>query len=121
MQIFKDRKEKEFFYKGTSYLMDYPEVFNSSNVKKILNLLDNDSSLFNIFYEKLEHNQFVVRIGLENNNSVMENVSLIASGIKSRNRLVGSIGIIGPKRINYNKAVASVCCVANNISNYLDS
>lgn len=113
-----EQEKKEFFYEGTNYIMDYPEVADSKHFKILTDLLGEKDDLLKGFYERLEEDPFVVKIGGESEDFVSD-FSMIISGIRLNNSTIGAVGALGPKRINYSKAVSVVRCVADNVSSYL--
>ena len=60
-----------------------------------------------------------VKIGAENEFAELENSSLVAVNYKVGGKVVGRIGVIGPKRMNYAKVIASLDCISNQIDRIL--
>ena len=56
----------------------------------------------------------------ENNIKELENTSLITVDYKVGDRTLGKIGVIGPKRMNYAKVIASLDCISNHIDSILE-
>lgn len=121
LAMLKNNEKSGFYYKGTNYLADYPEFSKTEPFKKLLTLLDNSDYLFQSLFNDLNNYRFVIKIGEENHEKLMKDFTLIASAINVKKHVVGAVGMLGPKRINYNKAVASVCSVADNVSNLLSN
>jgi heat-inducible transcriptional repressor len=120
-ELMEEQEKKDLFYEGTSYLMDYPEIADSEHFKTVASFLGKTEDLIKEFYGWLGTKPFIVRIGDEISDNQINDFSIILSGIRLNEDTVGAVGVLGPKRLNYNKAVASVCCVADNISHCLSN
>ena len=62
-----------------------------------------------------------VIIGSENSVDEMKNSTLVYQKIKSGGRVVGAIGIIGPRRMDYSRVISTVETIAGNISELLNT
>jgi heat-inducible transcriptional repressor len=60
-----------------------------------------------------------VTIGKENKLEQFKNCSLITATYKINGKTIGSVGIIGPTRMEYSKAISIVECMTNNLSEML--
>lgn len=102
---------------GTRYLLRYPEFSDPEFIENILKIVDNADIIIKILNERIQHesNQNVtVLIGSETHTQILENYSLIASRYQLSNSS-GLIGLLGPKRMNYQKVISLV----NYTSKYL--
>ena len=105
----------EFSYKshmhmaGRTKLLDYREFDNVSKVKEILNKFDDDSMVKKI---EADNNDINVYIGHENNFD--DDVSIIKTKYIV-NGEDGTIAIVGPKRMDYEKVVSLLDFIKHNI------
>ena len=60
-----------------------------------------------------------VFIGSENTDKVMENSALIYRTIRRSGRVVGAIGVIGPRRMDYSRVIAVIDQLASRIDEML--
>lgn len=60
-----------------------------------------------------------VSIGSENKQEQFRDCSLITATYRINGKTVGSVGIIGPTRMEYSKAISVVECMTNNLSDML--
>ena len=60
-------------------------------------------------------------IGSESPVEVMNNSSLIFRSVKSNGKVVGAVGVIGPRRMDYSKVVTLVEYLSRGISRLMDS
>jgi heat-inducible transcriptional repressor len=60
-----------------------------------------------------------VSIGSENKVEQFRDCSLITATYKINGKTIGSVGIIGPTRMEYSKAISIVECMTSNLSDML--
>jgi heat-inducible transcriptional repressor len=60
-----------------------------------------------------------VSIGSENKLEQFKDCSLITATYRINGKTIGSVGIIGPTRMEYSKAISIVECMTNNLSDML--
>lgn len=105
---------------GTSNIMEQPEFSDPKNLKKILKTLDNRERLLEVMNSYLSSGTLKIHIGRENSLDGFEECSVITACYKSRNRVVGGVGIIGPIRMKYRRVVPLVRHLADSISRVLE-
>lgn len=99
----KDDKSSEIFMEGTTNIFNYPEYNDIDNAKEILNLLYNKDYVI----ELIEPNgEISIKIGDENYLPEAKNCSVISAEYSFGGKPLGTIGLIGPKRINYSRVIA---------------
>lgn len=109
-KAFNDFSIKNHTYmSGRTNLLDYKEFDNVSKVKEILKKLDNEDMIKNI---EASDNDINVYIGHENNFD--DDVSIIKTKYTAGND-EGTIAIVGPKRIDYEKIVSLLEYIKHNI------
>lgn len=101
---------------GTKHLLNEPEFDDLDKVRGILELIENEDIIVHILsqYEK-QSSDFQVLIGKEMNNELLEDYSVVLSSYQI-GQATGSIGLIGPKRMNYSKMVTLVSQISKIIS-----
>lgn len=99
----KDDKSSEIFMEGTTNIFNYPEYNDIDNAKEILNLLYNKDYVI----ELIEPNgEISIKIGDENYLPEAKNCSIISAEYSFGGKPLGTIGLIGPRRINYSRVIA---------------
>ncbi|MFT9076281.1 heat-inducible transcriptional repressor HrcA [Ethanoligenens sp.] len=97
--------DAEVFLGGETNLFCYPE-FHDGSALEIIHFLEQREQLFKLVDDV--HGPVNVRIGTENGTDSMRSSSLIAAPYKVGGRPQGSVGIIGPIRMNYAKLVSHI-------------
>lgn len=89
---------------GKNVLFDQPEFANDANkIKKLLEMFESPE----VFREVEEgENEISIHIGGENGDD--EDVSIISAKVKIPGQKEGSIAIVGPKRMDYDRVVSSM-------------
>lgn len=94
---------------GRTNLLSYKEFDNTSKIKEILNKFDDDNMVSKI---QTDDNNISVFIGHENNFD--DDVSIIKTKYTS-NGEEGTIAIVGPKRMDYERIVSLLDFIKQNI------
>ena len=103
---------------GTLNIFNQPEFKDIDKLKSLLGVLEQEAILKDLLGVNLPSG-LSVRIGGENKHEAIANCSLITATYQVNNDVMGSIGILGPTRMPYSKAISLVECVTSHLSNTL--
>ena len=94
---------------GTQNIMVQPEFLSEpEELKKLVSMLEDANFVVHLLEEESEQSgRANVRIGSENSAGKIDKYSIVTANYKLGN-IVGTLGIIGPKRMNYAKVVSLV-------------
>ncbi len=95
----------KIYLEGASKVFDFPEFKKIDTAKNFLSILDTKEEMLEIFNSGLAKD-INVFIGDENDNEDLKDLSIITFKHKVGNKDMGTIGIIGPKRMNYSKVIS---------------
>ena len=103
---------------GTPNLLSHPEFSNLKKVQGVIELIENEDIIVHILdkYESPDEGVKVL-IGKEMQHEQLKDYSLVVSNYELGSAK-GSIGIIGPKRMNYSKMLSLVEYVSTMISKF---
>ncbi|TKJ41110.1 heat-inducible transcription repressor HrcA [candidate division LCP-89 bacterium B3_LCP] len=104
-EVFDFSEKDEYLVGGVRSLASQPEFYNVEELRKVLTLLEDKSLFLHLFARETDGIQ--VKIGRENAVKSLSSLSIVTAPYKFHN-LTGVIGIIGPMRMNYPKAVSIV-------------
>lgn len=107
----------EIYHDGAANILNLPEFNDISKARSFLNTLEEKELLFNVLKDSQE--DINVSIGSENKYEQLQNCSLITATYKLNGKVIGSIGVIGPTRMEYSKVISVVDCMTNNLSDIL--
>jgi len=95
--------EEKLYLSGATNMLTQPEFKDVSKVKMIFDLFDESETLARMFADAPEGIQ--VRIGDENRLEAMSSCSVITATYMFDGQTVGTIGLIGPTRMEYAKVI----------------
>jgi heat-inducible transcriptional repressor len=110
--------EEQLYRGGTATLLEQPEFADTRVVRPLLSLLEDGYAMLRILDDAMESSDVVVRIGRENSTEGLQQVSLVARNY-GVGRAEGIVGLIGPTRMDYERAMSAVRCVAGGLSEAL--
>ena len=100
---------------GVNRLLEYPEYADVDSLKSMLGMFEHKDALLDLVAADSENDDVHIYIGSENTVDVMNNSTLVYRQIKRGGRVVGAIGIIGPRRMNYSKVIETINQLAEGI------
>lgn len=115
----------EFELGGDLYIGGMAEVFNLpdfsdiSKIKRIVRTIEDKNLIINLLDRAMESEGIQVFIGSENPCLEMSDCSMVTSTYREGGRVIGTLGIIGPKRMNYSEVISIVGCTAKLLSRVL--
>jgi heat-inducible transcriptional repressor len=107
----------EPYLEGLRLLLSQPEFSNSPRMLGILEVLEGLDWLRNISGQESSKGGIKVVIGEENPEPALQELSLLASQYGVPDKASGIVGVIGPKRMDYAKAISSLNCLSALLSN----
>jgi heat-inducible transcriptional repressor len=119
-EIVADEDKLEYgepYLEGLCLLLSQPEFTNSPRMLKILEVLEGEDWLRNIFCQEFSKGGVKVVIGEENQEPALKDLSLITSQYGVPDKASGIVGVIGPKRMDYAKAISSLNWLSTLLSN----
>ncbi len=106
-KIFSCQQDSEMFIGGRINVLTQPEYNSPENVQGIIELMEDNEIIVHLLKDKVGTEGISVTIGEENKNEQLKQMSVISSTYRVGD-VFGSIGIIGPTRMNYSSLVALV-------------
>ena len=100
---------------GTQNLLSYPEFDDLDRVRGVVELIENEDIIVHILEKYEESGGVKILIGTEMQNPLLDDYSLIVSNYQIGSAM-GSIGLIGPKRMKYSKMISLVNYVSGIVS-----
>ena len=107
--VFRDFSNKNLNIMGKSNMLNQPEFNNVEKIRSIVSKLDNKGILSDI---EEKNNDIKIYIGKENN--IDEDVTIIKTKYSTATE-DGTIAIVGPKRMDYDRVVALLEYIKENI------
>lgn len=99
----------EIFTSGTTNIFKYPEISDRSSASELISTLEEKKLLGNLLVDDIESNGrtsgIQVYIGRETEVSSMKDCSVVTATYEFEEGVYGKVGIIGPKRMDYEKVM----------------
>ena len=95
----------KIYLDGTNRIFDLPEFKSLEVAKRFINLIDTKEIVLDLLNTGFA-NDINVYIGDENKNKELQDFSIVTFKHKYKNKDLGTIGIIGPKRMDYSKVIS---------------
>ena len=103
---------------GATNMLNYPEYSDMGKAKNFLSAIETKDKLYGML-TKATKMEFTVTIGAENEDAQMQDCSVVTATYRIGNDPIGSMGIIGPTRMNYSRVLAILRYMGNGLSEML--
>ncbi|MDI7277217.1 MAG: heat-inducible transcriptional repressor HrcA [Anaerolineae bacterium] len=115
------RSEREIHRDGLLHVLRQPEFAQVDKFRQVVEVLERRSLLESIIAEVLWANGVQVIIGGEGRWDDIEDYSLVLSAYGVRGEANGVVGVLGPIRMSYDRAIPAVRFVARLMSNLVEN
>ncbi len=109
---------EQMLVNGTTNMFAQPEFKDVERVKNIMDALEGEGPLRKVFINKTTEGTQVI-IGDEIPDATVSCCSMVKTSYKVKGEAAGTIGIVGPTRMDYSKAVALVELISEQLSEML--
>lgn len=113
-QVLNIPSQEKIFYGGKTNMLKQPEFQDIKKIQSLFDLIEEDEDFYNIL--KKTPDGIHVRIGRENKIQAMDQCSLITATYRVGNSQMGTIAILGPKRMQYSKVISLLTFLSKQLS-----
>ncbi|MCR5847412.1 MAG: heat-inducible transcriptional repressor HrcA [Lachnospiraceae bacterium] len=109
-ETIKEDEDLEIYTSGTNNIFKYPELSDNQKASDLINAFEEKQLLTQLIDENSEEgsNEIKVYIGEESPIQTMKDCSIVTANYEFGDGMRGMIGIIGPKRMDYDKVVGTI-------------
>ena len=111
-KIIDEEDQLQIYTSGATNILKYPELSDNNKASEILHTLEEKNMLTRLITDKMENDAeetgIQVYIGNESSIESMKDCSLVTATYKLEDGVYGKVGIIGPKRMDYERVVESL-------------
>jgi heat-inducible transcriptional repressor len=119
-QALQDDEEEELYIEGTSQILDYPEfAADVAKIRTIFKAFEEKHHLITLLDQTMAAQGVQIIISPEEHFPKMQ-LSLVASSYGSHRSPLGSLGVIGPMRMDYARLVPIVRYTASMVTDLLN-
>ena len=109
----------ELHYSGLNHLLQYPEYSDVNKFGEIINTFEEKDQLLELVSGS-NADDINVLIGSENSVKVMSDSAIVFKQIKKDGKTIGAIGVVGPRRMDYARVLATLNELSDNITDLIE-
>lgn len=109
------------YVEGASRLLSEAHADDVPHADRLMNALERRANVLGMLRSALEERSVFLWIGDENPQPELRSVSVVGANYGLGHRNLGSVGVVGPLRMDYATAIASVRGAARELSRYCES
>ncbi len=118
--ILGESPQSQIYVEGTAQIVTAPEFADQAQLRELLAAIEEKHRLITVLNSCIETPEPVfVQIGVKEISQSGENIALISAPYSTHDRSQGSLGILGPTRMHYERAMTAVAYVAQLFSEAL--
>lgn len=109
-ETIKEDEDLEIYTSGTNNIFKYPELSDNQKASDLINAFEEKQLLTQLIDDTNEEgsDEIKVYIGEESPIQTMKDCSIVTANYEFGDGMRGMIGIIGPKRMDYDKVVGTI-------------
>lgn len=112
------RDDKKVYSNGMTNILNYPEFNDVKKIKHFLEVLQQKNTLIEVL--KNESEGMNILIGNENIIDEFKDCSLLTATYKFNGETLGTIGVVGPIRMNYDNVVSVLQFLSSELKNCIE-
>jgi heat-inducible transcriptional repressor len=118
--ILGENPQSQIYVEGTAQIVTAPEFADQAQLGELLAAIEEKHRLITVLNSCIETPEPVfVQIGVKEISQSGENIALISAPYSTHDNVQGSLGVIGPTRMHYERAMTAVAYVAQLFSEAL--
>ncbi|HEX3324154.1 MAG TPA: hypothetical protein VHR65_03290, partial [Solirubrobacterales bacterium] len=106
---------------GVSRLLSSEHLADLPHVDELMGALEGRAAVLGVLRSALEERSVFLWIGGENPQPELRSVSVVGANYGLAHRNLGAVGVVGPLRMDYATAIASVRGAAHELSRYCET
>ncbi len=113
-------EEQRVYVGGTASLLEDVRPEELAACRHLLEVLERRAELFGLLGGTLGSRRPFVRVGTDLESRDLQHVSLVGASYGLANRTLGAVSLLGPVRMDYEKAIRSVRAAAHELSRFVE-
>ena len=109
--------EQSVLMEGEDKFLKHAEYLDVNRIKDFLSVVTKKEKVFSILTEDNKDIKFNVKIGIDDDGAIPKDCSVVSATYSVNGNKIGTYGVIGPARMDYQKVVA----VLENVGKILES
>lgn len=112
--------EDRIYVSGASLMLEQPEFSTPQQMRRLIQALESKKLLIDLLDRSQSAQGVQIFIGSESSHIDLEGCSLITSNFSNKKGAIGSLGVIGPVRMDYSQVIPIVDFTAQLVSRVLE-
>lgn len=112
--------EQRLYVGGAAGLLDDVRTNELGSYRRLLEILEKRAALLELLRGSLDPRRPFVRVGDDLDRPELSNVSLVGAAYGLAHRTLGAVSLLGPVRMDYDKAIRSVQSAAAELSRFVE-
>jgi heat-inducible transcriptional repressor len=113
-------EEQSLYVGGTAGLLEDLHGEELESYQRLLEVLEKRAALLQVLSQALDPRRPFVRVGPELEHPALRELSLVGASYGLLTRTLGAVILLGPVRMDYDKALRSVRAAAHELSRYVE-
>ena len=105
---------------GTSRLLETLSSRGAPHINELVEILEERCDLLELLYDALRQDGVYLRIGHELTMPSLQSCALVAANYGVANRNLGTVSVLGPTRMDYQRVIGAVRASADNLSQLIE-
>ena len=114
VRTFTSMAKDEYVMSGQNSMLSLPEYQDLDKVQELMQAIEKEDVIRSII-QSSDRNSVSVRIGKENTVSAMQDCTIITVPYETRDGEIGTLAVLGPTRMEYQKIIPLLEYIAKNI------
>jgi heat-inducible transcriptional repressor len=111
----------DLYMDGTARLLSEAHIDDLPHADELMRALERRADVLQMLRSSLAERSVFLWIGDENPQPTLRSVSVVGANYGLGHRNLGAVGVVGPRRMDYATAIASVRVAARELSRYFET
>jgi heat-inducible transcriptional repressor len=112
--------DRRLFVGGTAGLLDEMRAEEIDAYRSLMDALEKRAALLDVLAQRLDPRRAFARVGEELDQPGLRELALVGATYGVQHRTLGAVSLLGPLRMDYEKALRSVRAAANELSRFVE-
>jgi heat-inducible transcriptional repressor len=115
-----DDSGAQLYVGGVAGLLGEARSSELDSYQRLLEVLETRAAALELLSEALEPRQPLVRLGSDFENPSLQGAAFVSASYGLAHRSLGAVGLLGPVRMDYDKAIRTVRAAAHELSRFVE-
>ena len=106
IEDYMENGDKKVVMQGENKILNHPEYTDSEKVKNFLSVVTSKNKLAKLLQNENDNIEINIKIGGEDEKTMPDDCSLVTATYSASGVKIGTYGVIGPRRMDYQKVVS---------------